>query len=395
VPMNGASVNWEGPMGSPLSWFAFLGFVAVLLAIDLGVFHRRPHEVRLREAITWSAIWIGIALLFNAFVWWRSGPQTGTEFLTAYLVEKSLSVDNVFVFVAIFGALAIPPALQHRVLFWGVLSALGMRMAMIVGGAAALQRFHWLIYVFGGILVLSGIKLLVLRGDDGPPGSAMQLVRRLVPATDRFDGARFLTRENGRLLATPLLTALIVIELADAVFAVDSVPAVLAVTDDVFIAFTSNALALLGLRSLFFVLAGAVRKFRYLKVGLAGVLIFVGAKMTLAGVVQIPPVVSLAVVVALLAASILVSVARADPRAKDVLVHAGGWLVLGVGVALLVLPGPGIPLVIVGLGILGRRHEWARSAAQRIRTRTAKWVERVRPKRAPDGKQPGALPPPG
>ena len=395
MPMNGASVNWEGPMGSPLSWFAFLGFVAVLLAIDLGVFHRRPHEVRLREAITWSAIWIGIALLFNAFVWWRSGPQTGTEFLTAYLVEKSLSVDNVFVFVAIFGALAIPPALQHRVLFWGVLSALGMRMAMIVGGAAALQRFHWLIYVFGGILVLSGIKLLVLRGADGPPGSAMQLVRRLVPATDRFDGARFLTRENGRLLATPLLTALIVIELADAVFAVDSVPAVLAVTDDVFIAFTSNALALLGLRSLFFVLAGAVRKFRYLKVGLAGVLIFVGAKMTLAGVVQIPPVVSLAVVVALLAASILVSVARADPRAKDVLVHAGGWLVLGVGVALLVLPGPGIPLVIVGLGILGRRHEWARSAAQRIRTRTAKWVERVRPKRAPDGKQPGALPPPG
>ena len=395
MPMNGASVNWEGPMGSPLSWFAFLGFVAVLLAIDLGVFHRRPHEVRLREAITWSAIWIGIALLFNAFVWWRSGPQAGTEFLTAYLVEKSLSVDNVFVFVAIFGALAIPPALQHRVLFWGVLSALGMRMAMIVGGAAALQRFHWLIYVFGGILVLSGIKLLVLRGADGPPGRAMQLVRRLVPATDRFDGARFLTRENGRLLATPLLTALIVIELADAVFAVDSVPAVLAVTDDVFIAFTSNALALLGLRSLFFVLAGAVRKFRYLKVGLAGVLIFVGAKMTLAGVVQIPPVVSLAVVVALLAASILVSVARADPRAKDVLLHAGGWVVLGVGVALLVLPGPGIPLVIVGLGILGRRHEWARSAAQRIRTRTAKWVERVRPKRAPDGKQPGALPPPG
>src|SRR5207302_8757130 len=176
-------------------------------------------------------------------------------------------------------------------------------------------------------------------------------------------------RAHGRMLATPLLTALVVIELADAVFAVDSVPAVLAVTDDTFIAFTSNALALLGLRSLFFVLAGAVAKFRYLKVGLAGVLIFVGAKMTLAGVVQIPPVVSLAVVVALLAASILVSVARADPRAKDVLVHAGGWVVLGGGWALLVLPGPGIPLVIVGLGILGRRHEWARSAAQRIRTR--------------------------
>jgi len=381
-------------MGSPLSWIGFLAFVAVLLAVDLGVFHRRPHEVRIREALTWSAVWIGIALLFNALVWWRSGAQAGTEFLTAYLVEKSLSVDNVFVFVAIFGALAIPPALQHRVLFWGVLSALGMRMAMIVGGAAALQRFHWLVYVFGGILVLSGIKLLVLRGDDGPPGGAMRLVRRLVPATDRFDGARFLTRENGRLLATPLLTALIVIELADAVFAVDSVPAVLAVTDDTFIAFTSNALALLGLRSLFFVLAGALQKFRYLKIGLSGVLIFVGAKMTLAAVLTIPPVVSLAVVVALLAVSILASVAQTDPKAKDVLVHASGWVILGAGVALLVLPGPGIPLVIAGLGILGRRHAWARSAAHKIRKHASKWLDRVRPKRDASSKQPAALPPP-
>jgi tellurite resistance protein TerC len=381
-------------MGSPLSWMLFLGFVAGLLALDLGVFHRRPHEVRFREAIAWSGIWIGVALAFNAFVWWRSGPQAGTEFLTAYLVEKSLSVDNVFVFVALFGALRIPAALQHRVLFWGVLSALGMRMAMIVGGAAALQRFHWLVYVFGGILVLSGLKLLVLREDHGPPGKVMQLVRRLVPSTDRFDGARFWTRENGRLLATPLLTALIVIELADALFAVDSVPAVLAVTDDTFIAFTSNALALLGLRSLFFVLAGAVQKFRDLKIGLAGVLVFVGAKMTLVDVVTIPPVISLAVVAAMLAASILVSVARNDPKAKELLVHAGGWVVLGVGVALLVLPGPGIPLVIVGLGILGRRHAWARSAAHKIRSRTAKWMERVRPKRDAGGKQPAALPPP-
>jgi tellurite resistance protein TerC len=349
-------------MGSPLSWIGFLAFVAVLLAVDLGVFHRRPHEVRIREALTWSAVWIGIALLFNALVWWRSGAQAGTEFLTAYLVEKSLSVDNVFVFVAIFGALAIPPALQHRVLFWGVLSALGMRMAMIVGGAAALQRFHWLVYVFGGILVLSGIKLLVLRGDDAPPGGAMRLVRRLVPATDRFDGA--------------------------------SVPAVLAVTDDTFIAFTSNALALLGLRSLFFVLAGALQKFRYLKIGLSGVLIFVGAKMTLAAVLTIPPVVSLAVVVALLAVSILASVAQSDPKAKDVLVHASGWVILGAGVALLVLPGPGIPLVIAGLGILGRRHAWARSAAHKIRKHASKWLDRVRPKRDAGSKQPAALPPP-
>jgi tellurite resistance protein TerC len=381
-------------MGSPSAWLGFLGLVAVLLALDLGVFHRRPHEVRFREALAWSAVWIGVALAFNAFVWWRSGSQAGTEFLTGYLVEKSLSVDNVFVFVAIFGALRVPQALQHRVLFWGVLSALAMRLAMIVFGAAALERFHWLVYVFGALLMASGIKLLLVRGDHGPPGKAMELARRLIPSTDRLEGARFFVRENGRLLATPLFTALVVIELADAVFAVDSVPAVLAVTDDTFIAFTSNALALLGLRSLYFVLAGAVQKFRDLKLGLAGVLVFVGAKMTLADVVRIPPVISLGVVAAMLGASILVSVARGDPRTRDVLVQAGGWVTLGVGVALLVLPGPGIPFVLVGLGILGRRHAWARSAAHKIRVRTAKWMDRVRPKRDAGGKEPAALPPP-
>src|SRR5262249_27313869 len=164
-------------MGSPLSWAGFLGLVAALLAADLGIFHRRPHEVRFREAILWSAVWIGVALAFNGYIFWRSGPDAGTEFLTAYLVEKSLSVDNVFLFIAIFGALAIPPALPHRVLFWGVLSALAMRLLMIVFGAAALERFHWLVYVFGGLLVLSGIKLLVSRGH-GPPGIAMRLVRK-------------------------------------------------------------------------------------------------------------------------------------------------------------------------------------------------------------------------
>jgi len=303
-------------MGSPVSWAGFLGFVAALLAIDLGIFHRRPHEVRFREAIAWSAVWIAVALAFNGFVFWRSGADAGTEFLTAYLVEKSLSVDNVFLFVAIFGALAIPPALQHRVLFWGVLSALAMRLAMIVFGAAALERFHWLVYVFGALLVLSGIKLLVWRGH-GPPGKAMQLVRRLVPSTDRFDGGRFLTWENGRRVATPLLTALLVIEMADAVLAIDSVPAVLAVTDDPFIAFTSNALALLGLRSLFFVLAGAVEKFRYLKAGLAAVLVFVGAKMTLASAVKVPPLLSLAVVAAILGAAVVASLVRPEAKTRE------------------------------------------------------------------------------
>jgi tellurite resistance protein TerC len=380
-------------MGSPSSWIAFLGLVAALLAVDLGLLHRRPHEVRFREALGWSAVWISIGLAFNAFVWWKSGGEAATEFLTAYLVEKSLSVDNVFIFVAIFGALAIPPAQQHRVLFWGVLSALVMRIAMIVGGAAALQRFHWLIYLFGGLLVLSGLKLLVLRDGHGPPGVALRFVRRILPTTERLDGGRFWTREGGRLVATPLFTALVVIELADAVLAVDSVPAVLAVTDDVFIAFTSNALALLGLRALFFVLAGAVEKFRYLKVGLAGVLVFVGAKMTLSGAFKLPPALSLAVVGTLLGVSILASVAREDPKARDLLVHAGGWALLGAGVALLVLPGPGIPLVIAGLGILGRRHAWARSAAHRIRERAKSLIDRVRPART-GGKTPEAGAPP-
>jgi tellurite resistance protein TerC len=360
---------------------AFLGLVAALLAVDLGLLHRRPHEVRFREALAWSGVWIGVALAFNAFVWWRSGGTSATEFLTAYLVEKSLSVDNVFIFVAIFGALAIPPAQQHRVLFWGVLSALLMRMAMIVAGVAALERFHWLIYVFGAVLVVSGIKLVVMRGGHGPPGAVLRFVRRVVPSTDRLDGGRFWTRENGRLVATPLFTGLVIIEAADVVMAVDSVPAVLAVTDDLFIAFTSNALALLGLRALYFVIAGAVQKFRYLKVGLAGVLVFVGTKMALSGTFKLPPAISLAVVAVLLGASILASVAADDPKARAVLVHAGGWVLLGVGVALLVLPGPGIPFVLAGLGILGRRHAWARSAAHRIRERSRKILDRIRPAR--------------
>ncbi len=365
-------------MGSPAAWVGFLGLVLALLAIDLGVFHRRPHEVRFREALAWSGVWVGVALAFNAFVWWRFGPGSGTEFLTGYLIEKSLSVDNVFVFVAIFSTLRIPPALQHRVLFWGVLSAIVMRFAMILAGSAALHRFEWLIYVFGGILVVSGLKLLVTKEHHGPPGFALRLVRRLVPSTDRLDGARFWTRENGRRVATPLLTALLLIEVADAVFAIDSVPAVLAVTDDEYIAFTSNVLAILGLRSLYFVLAGAVEKFRYLKVGLSGVLVFVGVKMALSSIVKIPPLVSLAVVALLLGTAILVSMARADAKVRDMLVHIAGWAVLVVGIALLVLPGPGIPLVLAGLGILGQRHAWARNTARRIRERAAAALARVR-----------------
>jgi tellurite resistance protein TerC len=298
-------------IGSPALWAGFLGFVVVMLALDLGVFHRKAHEVRVKEALGWSLVWISLALAFNGLVWWRFGSQAGIEFLTGYLIEKSLSVDNIFVFVVIFGGLSIPAAYQHRVLFWGILSALVLRAGMIFAGTALLARFHWLIYVFGGFLVLTAVKLVLAwrAGDEGTSteNRLLALARRVLPATDRLDGQRFFTRENGRRLATPLLLALVLVEVTDVIFAVDSIPAVLAITEDPFIVFTSNVFAILGLRSLYFLLAGVVDRFRYLKLGLAGVLAFVGAKMVATEVYEIPAAWSLAVVAVILAASIIAS----------------------------------------------------------------------------------------
>lgn len=297
-------------------WGAFAAIVVVALALDLGVFHRRDHVVRPREALAWTAVWVGLALAFGGWVWVRDGAGPGLEFLTGWVIEESLSVDNMFVFVVIFGALGIPPLHQHRVLFWGILSALVLRGAMIAGGAALLHRFHRVIYVFGGFLVLSGVKIYLERKHPPHPerSAAFRLLSRVVPGTPRFDGHRFFTVEGGRRLATPLFFALVTIELTDLVFAVDSIPAVFAVTDDPFIVFTSNIFAILGLRSLYFVLAGYVDRFTYLKPSLAAVLVFVGAKMALGGVVTLHPAVSLAVVVAILSAGILASVARARGR---------------------------------------------------------------------------------
>jgi tellurite resistance protein TerC len=242
-------------------------------------------------------------------VGWRFGAQAAVEFLTGYLIEKSLSVDNIFVFLVIFSGLAIPLQLQHRVLFWGILTALVLRAAMIFAGAALLARFHWLIYVFGAFLVFTGVKLFLSRGKEEHPeqGAAMRLARRFVPATPRLHGARFWVRENGRWLATPLFMALLMVEVTDVIFAVDSIPAIFAVTSDPFIVFTSNIFAILGLRSLFFLLAGLVEKFTYLKVGLSAVLVFVGAKMTLIDFVKVPAAVSLAIVLGLLGGSMLAS----------------------------------------------------------------------------------------
>ena len=296
-----------------VEWGVFGVLVLGMLALDLGVFHRKEHVVRPREALAWSGVWIALSLVFAGFVWLRHGPDSGLEFLTGYVIEKSLSVDNIFVFVVIFGALGIPALHQHRVLYWGILTALVLRGAMIAGGAALLARFHWVIYVFGGFLVLTGAKLIFGRGGPSHPteGSIYRVLTRVVPATPRFHGQAFFTVENGKRVATPLFFALVLIELSDVVFAVDSIPAIFAVTQDPFIVFTSNIFAILGLRSLYFLLAGVVERFTYLKPSLALVLLFVGAKMLLADVVKIHPAVSLAVVLLILAAGIVASAVKA------------------------------------------------------------------------------------
>jgi len=301
-------------------WGAFGALVLVMLALDLGVFHRKDHVIGPREALAWSAVWVALALGFGGWVWLHHGPGSGLEYLTGYVIEKSLSVDNIFVFVVIFGALGIPPLYQHRVLFWGILSALVLRGAMIWGGAALLSRFHWVIYLFGAFLVITGVKLLLTRGAVAHPeqSAVFRFLRRVVPASPRLDGNHFFTRDQGRLLATPLFFALALIELTDVVFAVDSIPAIFAVTQDPFIVFTSNIFAILGLRSIYFLLASVVERFTYLKPSLAAVLIFVGAKMALVDVVKIHPAVSLAVVLAILAtgvAATLVTARRTASRA--------------------------------------------------------------------------------
>jgi tellurite resistance protein TerC len=269
-----------------------------------------------REELAWSVAWIGLALGFGGYVWLRHGGGAGIEYLTGYVIEKSLSVDNVFVFVVIFGALGIPALYQHRVLFWGILSALALRGAMIAGGAALLERFHWIIYVFGAFLVLTGAKLFFARGAVSHPekSAAFRALKRVVPASPRLDGNRFFTVENGKRVATPLFFALALIEFTDVVFAVDSIPAIFAVTRDPFIVFTSNIFAILGLRSLYFLLASFVERFTYLKPSLAAVLVFVGAKMALVDVVKLHPAASLGVVMAILATGVIATLVTARRR---------------------------------------------------------------------------------
>jgi tellurite resistance protein TerC len=296
-------------VGSPALWGGFVLFMLAMLALDLGVFHKKAHTVSLKEAGLWSLVWVVMALGFAGGVYSWFGADRALEFTTGYLLEKALAVDNIFVFLVIFGTFGIPLNQQHRVLFWGVLVALILRAVFIFAGAALLQRFHWTIYVFGGFLAFTGIKLLLQREEqvNTEDSLVIRTFRRLMPTTTTLHGDKFVVIENGRWHATPLLLALIAVEVSDVIFALDSIPAIFAVTSDPFIVFTSNMFAIMGLRSLFFLLAGVVSKFVYLKVGLSLVLVFVGAKMLLMGVYKVPILVSLLVIATLLAGSMLLS----------------------------------------------------------------------------------------
>ncbi len=313
-------------MESLIPWALFNAFVLALLAIDLGVFHRDAHAVSVREAAVWSAIWISLALVFNAGMFLFSGPQEGTEFLTGYLIEKSLSVDNIFIFVLLFTYFAVPPQYQHRVLFWGILGALVMRGALIIMGAELLERFHWILYVFGAVVILSGIRMLTQGHEELHPerNPVVRLIRRFLPVTSEYHGQRFFARQAGALALTPLAVVLVIVETTDLIFAVDSIPAIFAITRDPFIVYTSNVFAILGLRSLYFLLAGVVRQFVYLKPGLSAILIWVGSKMLLTDVYKVPTLVSLGVVASILALAIGASLTRArlakqSPERQEVL----------------------------------------------------------------------------
>jgi len=296
----------------PWIWIAFLTFIAGMLAIDLLVFQREAHAVSMREAAIWSGVWVALGLTFGVIVWLWQGPQAGGEYLAGYLIEKSLSVDNIFVFALVFGYFAVPAEYQHRVLFWGVFGALVFRAIFIVAGATLLDQFHWMIYVFGAFLVITGIRMARSNDEHVDPGKnpVLRAFRRFVPMTDGMRGEHFLVKEAGRRLATPLLAVLVVVETTDIIFAIDSIPAIFAVTTDTFLVFTSNAFAILGLRALYFLLAGMIGRFAYLKIGLAFVLAFVGAKMLISEFYKVPIWLSLTVIAAAIAISIIVSLRR-------------------------------------------------------------------------------------
>jgi tellurite resistance protein TerC len=388
-----------------LVWIGFLVLVGVFVALDLGVFHRKAHAVSLPEAMGWTAVWISVALAFNVGVFYLyelnlggwdldteqlSGREAALQFFTGYVVEKSLSVDNIFVIAMIFAFLKVPLAEQHRVLFWGILGAVVMRAIMIFGGLALLNRFAWLTYVFGAILVYSAIKLLVIRHDtvDVANSLTMRIINRLFKVTDQYHGSRLFVRQDDALIATPLFVALVLVESADVMFAVDSIPAIFAITRDPFIVLTSNIFALLGLRSLYFVLAAVMEKFRYVKMSLVFLLAYIGVKMLLIHHYPIPSHVSLIIIGGILSVGILAStkvgvdtIALLSPlademeslavasyrQARRAVILFLGASVLLIGIAMIVLPGPALLVVPLGLSILGIEFAFARRWLAHIR----------------------------
>jgi len=296
-------------VGSPLVWGLFALVITIFLALDLGVFHRQAKRVTMKEAALWTCVWTLLALLFNGFVFHRFGTQKGLEFLQGYLLELALSVDNVFVFLVVFSYFHVAEEHRHRVLFWGIIGAVVTRGIFIGAGAAVIQRFHWVMYILGAFLVFTAIKILVQKESELDPSRnlMLRLFRRLVPTSPTTDGAKFVTRHNGRLVATPLLAVLVVVESADVMFAVDSIPAIFGVTTDIFIVLTSNIFAILGLRSLFFLIAALVQKLRFLKLGVAVILAFIGVKILIERFYKIPVAASLGVLAGVLLMTALAS----------------------------------------------------------------------------------------
>ena len=292
-----------------VSWIIFAVIVGGLLFVDLFVFHRKAHAVRMKEAGIWVAVWVSLGLAFGGWIFLTRGTTSGAEYLAGYLIEYSLSMDNVFVFAVLFAYFGVPPQYQHRLLFWGVLGAIVFRAIFILAGTALLESFHIVIYIFGALLLFTAWRMITAGTENVDPSKnpVLRLLRRFIPVTDDFQGQRFFTRIDGRLWATPLFAALVVVETSDIMFAIDSVPAILAITTDTFIVFTSNAFAIMGLRSLYFLLAGLIERFEYLKYGLAALLAFAGIKMLLSDLVHIDVWLSLGIIVAILVVSVVVS----------------------------------------------------------------------------------------
>lgn len=292
-----------------MPWVLFTLFIIVMLAIDLGIFNRKAHEVSVKEALVWSGVWVTLALAFNVGVYFWKGQEVAVQFFTGYIVEKSLSVDNIFVFLQVFAYFSVPAIYQHKILFWGILGAIVMRAIFIFVGVALISKFHWIIYIFGAFLIITGVKMAFSKNKEIHPekNPVIRLLKRFIPLSHDYEDGRFFVKRKGMILATPLALVLMVIETTDVIFAVDSIPAILAITTDPFIVYSSNLFAIMGLRAMFFALAGVIKRFHYIHYGLAAVLAFVGVKMLISEFYKLPSMAALAVIAAILTASMIAS----------------------------------------------------------------------------------------